>query len=432
VPRAEQPAPWPVSAPAIPQEVVPAALALQDDRASLQPGDRVILAIDDDPSFANTVLDMARERVFKRLVALDGRSGLALARRHRPTAIILDLLLPDIDGWTILDQLKHDPATFHIPVQVITIVQGDRNRALRQGALAILNKPVSSEALRDAFVRLEQYVARRVKPLLLVEDREAEARALGEHIGNLDVKVTRVASSAEALTILRNETFDCVVLDLMLPGRSAFAFLHEFQQDARLASVPVVVYTPQQPNPQDQAELSLLQDALVLKVADSKEALLAETALLLHRVVSNLPEAKQQILRQRQAGTSKLAGKKVLIVDDEPRNVLAVAAVLEQYRIEVLRAEDGKTALEILQQTPGIDLVLMDIMMPDLDGYATTRHLRSMPPFKNLPVIALTAKAMKGDREKCLAAGCTDYIAKPVDNDQLITCMMLWLSRGGY
>ena len=276
--------------------------AIGDSPSSLVPGDRVLLIIDDDPTFAGIVLALARERGFKALVALDGRTGLALARKHHPLAITLDLLMPDMDGWVVLDQLKHDPATAHIPVQILTVMDDDRHRALNQGALSVVTKPANRETLRNAIRRLVEFADRQVKELLVIEDKEPERRAIVELIGNKDVKTTAVGTSTEALAALRSGTFDCVVLDPISPDRSGFELLRRVQEDSRLREVPVVIYTPKPLTPLESGELSLLRRAITLKDTHSMDSLFAETTLFLHRPESDLPEAKRSILRRVRAG----------------------------------------------------------------------------------------------------------------------------------
>jgi signal transduction histidine kinase/CheY-like chemotaxis protein len=403
------------------------AAEIADDRGAIEPDDRVLLIVEDDVNFARTLLGVARERGFKGLVALDGQTGLALARRYKPDAITLDMVLPELDGWRVLDLLKHDPTTRHIPVQVISAAE-QHQRALEIGAIAHLQKPVSKQSLSAAFDTLVGFVDRRIKNLLVVEDNEVQRQAIIELIGDEDVQVTGVPSGAAALEALDSATFDCVVLDLGLPDMSGFDLIRALKEKAGRA-VPVIVYTGKELSRHEETELRKLAETIIVKDARSPERLLDETALFLHRVEANLPEAKRRILREVHRADPVLVGKKVLIVDDDMRNIFALTSALERYNMQVLYAENGRDGIEILQASPDIDVVLMDIMMPEMDGFETTQHIRALSHFDNLPIIALTAKAMLGDREKCIEAGASDYITKPVDLDQLLSLLRVWLYR---
>jgi CheY-like chemotaxis protein/HAMP domain-containing protein len=414
------------------QELDPALLLpseVRDDRDEIQQGDRVVLIVEDDPEMARTELDVARERGFKGIVALRGDSGLALAHEYKPDAIILDMELPVIDGWTLLERLKQHPDTRHIPVHIVSAGDGRQN-ALRAGAVAFVEKPVSKEGLAETFGAIRTFIDREVKHLLVVEDNEAERNALVELIGGGDdVEVTAVGSGDEALEALQLQRYDCMVVDLKLPKRSGFDLLDQIRQDERFASTPVIVYTGKELTERETTELRKLADTIVVKDASSPERLLDETALFLHRVERKLPREKQRLLEQLHSAEEVFKDKKILIVDDDVRNVFALTSVLEAHGMDVFYAENGKDGIELLQQRPDVDLVLMDIMMPELDGYATTRLIRADESFTELPIISLTAKAMKGDREKAIAAGASDYITKPVDTDQLLSLMRVWLYK---
>ena len=414
------------------QELDPALLLpseVRDDRDEIQQGDRVVLIVEDDPEMARTELDVARERGFKGIVALRGDSGLALAHEYQPDAIILDMKLPVMDGWTLLERLKQHPDTRHIPVHIVSAGDGRRN-ALRAGAVAFVEKPVSKEGLAETFGAIRTFIDREVKHLLVVEDNEAEREALVELIGGGDdVEVTAVGSGDEALEALQLQRYDCMVVDLKLPKRSGFDLLDQIRQDERFASMPVIVYTGKELTERETTELRKLADTIVVKDASSPERLLDETALFLHRVERKLPREKQRLLEQLHSAEEVFKDKKILIVDDDVRNVFALTSVLEAHGMDVLYAENGKDGVELLRQRPDVDLVLMDIMMPELDGYATTRLIRADESFTQLPIISLTAKAMKGDREKAIAAGASDYITKPVDTDQLLSLMRVWLYK---
>jgi hypothetical protein len=407
------------------------AIEIRDDRGSLQPGDRVVLIVEDNATFANLLLDIAREKGFKGVVALHGETALSLARSLKPDAITLDIRLPDVDGWTVLDRLKLDPETRHIPVHIVT-VEEERTRGLQRGARAYLVKPVSKESLEQAFAQLQDFLGR-PKRLLVVEDVEVERKAVVELIGDTDVQISEAATGEEALAALRGDQFDCMVLDLRLPDMSGFEVLEAMQKEPSLRELPVIVYTGKPLSKQEESRLKRLAREVIVKDAQSPELLLDETALFLHRVAAQMPESKRRVLEQLYLTDTALAGKKVLVVDDDVRNVFAVTAVLERHGLTVLAAESGKAALDVLQRTPDVGSVLMDVMMPEMDGYDTTRAIRKMPHFKTVPVIALTAKAMKGDREKCLEAGMSDYFIKPVNTEQLLSLLRVWLyhSKGG-
>jgi HAMP domain-containing protein/CheY-like chemotaxis protein/GAF domain-containing protein len=401
---------------------------VRDDRDDIQQGDRVVLIVEDDSELARTELEVARERGFKGIVALRGDSGLALAHEYKPDAIILDMNLPVMDGWAVLDRLKQHPETRHIPVHIVSSGDGRQN-ALRAGAVAFVEKPVSKEGLEETFGAIRTFIDREVKRLLVVEDDDDQRRSVVELIGADDVEVTAVASSEEALEALELQPYDCMVLDLKLPARGGFELLEQIKQDDRFASTPVIVYTGKELTQRETTKLRKLADTIVVKDASSPERLLDETALFLHRVERKLPQEKRRLLEQLHSAEEIFKDKKIVIVDDDVRNVFALTSVLEAHSMEVLYAENGKEGIELLRRTADVDLVLMDIMMPELDGYETTRAIRADDAFKQLPIICLTAKAMKGDREKAIAAGASDYITKPVDTDQLLSLMRVWLYR---
>jgi HAMP domain-containing protein/CheY-like chemotaxis protein len=402
---------------------------VRDDRDEIQQGDRVVLIVEDDADLARTELEVARERGFKGIVALRGDSGLALAHEFKPDAIILDMQLPVLDGWSVLERLKQHPETRHIPVHIVSGGDGRQN-ALRAGAVAFVEKPVSKEGLEQTFGSIRTFIDREVKRLLVVEDDEREREALIELIGGGDdIEVTAVGSSDEAFEALQLQHYDCMVVDLKLPERSGFDLLDQIRQDDRFSATPVIVYTGKELTERETTELRKLADTIVVKDASSPERLLDETALFLHRVERKLPREKRRLLEQLHSAEEIFKEKKILVVDDDVRNVFALTSVLEAHGMDVLYAENGKDGIELLRRTPEVDLVLMDIMMPELDGYETTRLIRADDTFKQLPIISLTAKAMKGDREKAIAAGASDYITKPVDTDQLLSLMRVWLYK---
>ncbi|MDX2211678.1 MAG: HAMP domain-containing protein, partial [Oculatellaceae cyanobacterium bins.114] len=399
---------------------------VEDDRETIQTGDRTLLIIEDDVPFARLLLDMARQQGFKGLVAIRSDVGLALAQEYKPTAITLDIRLPIMDGWTVLDRLKHNPETRHIPVHIMS-VEEVRQRSLHQGAIAYLQKPIDAEALSKALSDIKQYAERAVKNLLVVEDDELQRQGIVNLIGNSDVSTTTVSTGATALEHLQTGNFDCLVLDLTLPDMSGVDLIQRIQQDPELRQIPIIVYTGQDLTSQQESELQKVSTSLVVKSARSPEHLLDETSLFLHRVQSNLPNEQQQMLERLRQRDPVLADKKILIVDDDVRNIFALTSLLERYQMEVLYAENGRDGINVLQTTPDIHIVLMDVMMPEMDGYETMYAIRQISQFKSLPMIALTAKAMKGDREKCIDAGASDYITKPVDQEQLLSLLRVWL-----
>jgi HAMP domain-containing protein/CheY-like chemotaxis protein/signal transduction histidine kinase len=401
--------------------------ALLDDRHDLEEGDRVVLIVEDDLKFAGILLDLAREKGFKGLLATTGNMALALAHKYSPTAITLDIKLPDRDGWTVLDRLKHDSRTRHIPVHIIT-VEEHRRRALRQGAIGHLQKPVRREDLTITFDSIAAFAKRNPRRLLVVEDDDAQRMSVVELIGNGDVNTTAVGTGHEALNRLQHEEFDCVVLDLKLPDMSGFELIEQLQTNGR-SDVPIIVYTGKELTRKEERHLKRVATSIIIKEADSPERLLAETALFLHRVEANLPEPKRRMIELLNRKDPVLAGRRVLIVDDDVRNIFALTSALEAYSMEVTHAENGQQGIELLKATPGIEAVLMDIMMPEMDGYEAISAIRDMEEFRDLPIIALTAKAMKADRDHCLEVGASDYISKPLDIDQLLSLLRVWLYR---
>jgi HAMP domain-containing protein/signal transduction histidine kinase/DNA-binding response OmpR family regulator len=399
-----------------------------DDRAAVQPGDRVLLIVENDLNFAPILLDAAREKGFKGIVATRGDLGLAMARQLKPDAITLDIDLPELDGWSVLDRLKHDPLTRHIPVHIISVTD-EALRGLKLGAIAHLSKPVTIETLESALTTITGFIDRKVKNLLIVEDNDVERNSIVELIGNGDVKTTAVATGAEALAAMEAQPFDCVVLDLGLSDISGFSLLETMRASARLSQIPVIVYTGKDLSKKQETELRRVAETIIIKDVKSLDRLLDETALFLHRVEGNLPEPKRKLLERLHTTDPALAGKKVLVVDDDIRNIFALTSILEQYSVDVVYAENGRDGIEMLKNTTGIDGVLMDVMMPEMDGFQAMQAIRSMRKFRTLPIIAVTAKAMKGDREKCIEAGASDYITKPVDTEQLISLLRVWLYK---
>ncbi|HVR65596.1 MAG TPA: HAMP domain-containing protein [Verrucomicrobiae bacterium] len=399
-----------------------------DDRSDIKEGDNVLLILEDDPHYARILAGAAREQGFKCLVTAQGAGALALAREYKPTAISLDIFLPDMLGWSVLSQLKQDPATRHIPVQILTLDE-DRQHGLARGAFSFVTKPTAVAELEAALSKIKQYATLRRKRLLIVEDDAAERMSISELLGYRDVDTLTAATGSEALAMLRKEPCDCVVLDLRLPDMSGFDLLNELAEDELLREVPVVVYTGRELTPEEDVRLRTIARSVVVKGVESPERLLDETALFLHRAISELPVEKQRMLDQLHGSDEHLVGKTVLLVDDDARNIFALSSVLERRGMNVLAATTGREAISIVNSRPDLEIVLMDIMMPEMDGYETMQAIRQDPRFRRLPIVALTAKAMKGDREKCLEAGASDYLAKPVNTEQLLSALRMWLHR---
>jgi HAMP domain-containing protein/CheY-like chemotaxis protein/signal transduction histidine kinase len=401
---------------------------IADDRDKLQPGDSILLIVEDDAHYARMLYLLARETGFKALVASSGSEALSLVREFQPVAVSLDVYLPDMLGWTVFNHMKLDPATRHIPVQVLTLDE-DRKHGLSRGAFAFLTKPISPENLESAFVKMKEYAAPRRKRLLVVEDDPAEQFTIRELLGHDDIDLEIAPTGAAALRAVQEKTFDCMVLDLKLPDMSGFEVLEQLSQRKGTSDLPVVVFTGRELSLDEDIRLHDLARSVVVKDVESPERLLDETSLFLHRVISDLPLEKQKMLDRLHHSDDALVGKKVVVVDDDIRNIFALSSVLERRGMTVLSASTGREAIALLETTSDVAIVLMDIMMPEMDGYETMQVIRQNPAFRRLPIIALTAKAMKGDREKCLEAGASEYLAKPVNTEQLLSALRMWLHR---
>jgi CheY-like chemotaxis protein/signal transduction histidine kinase/HAMP domain-containing protein len=404
------------------------AAEIEDDRAILRPGELSLLIVEDDVHYAGVLRDLARTAGFRALVAQRGADALRLANDYHPTAITLDIFLPDMLGWTVLARLKQAPDTRHIPVQIVTIEE-ERHHSMERGAYSYLAKPATTESIQTALERIKQFSMPRVKKLLVVEDDEVASLSIEELIRHDDVEIERVASGEEALSRMKSGAFDCVVLDLRLPDMDGFELLDRVKDSPELHDLPIVVFTGKDLKPEEEERLLKVAKSIIIKGVQSPERLLDETALFLHRVVGNLPPAKREMLRSLHQSDESLVGKKVLVVDDDVRNIFAISSILERHGMDVLTANNGQEAIERVESEQDVKMVLMDIMMPGMDGYETMRAIRARPEFRSLPMIALTAKAMKGDREKCIEAGASDYIAKPVHTDQLLALLRQWLHR---
>jgi tubulin-specific chaperone A len=399
-----------------------------DDRANLKAGEKSILIIEDDPHFARVLRDLAREMGFKALLAGDGETGLHFADFHSPSAIILDNHLPGMNGWTVMERLKGDSRTRHIPVSFISAE--DRSiEAMRMGSLGFLTKPVNMNELRQLFEKIDAFVSKPMRRLLVVDDDPLQRESIRLLIGNGDVETVTASSGAEALELLAAQNFDCMILDLGLSDMSGFDVLRTIRSGPAPSDLPVVVNTGRELSEDEERQLAKYAESIIVKGVRSPQRLLEETTLFLHRVQANLPQEKQLMLQPEAGSESVLHGRTILVVDDDMRNIFALTSVLEEKGMQVVVARDGSESLTRLGEHPEIDLVLMDIMMPVMDGYEAMREIRKNPALKNLPVIALTAKAMKGDKGACIDAGANDYLSKPVDMDKLLSMLRVWLYR---
>jgi CheY-like chemotaxis protein len=404
------------------------AQPIPDDRMSIEPGDAVLLIVEDDPHYARIIIDLAKEHGFKVLAAAEGADALSLAQEFRPTAVSLDVFLPDMLGWTVLSQLKQNPLTRHIPVQIVTLDE-DRQHGLSRGAFCFVTKPASTESIEAALSRMKDYAGTRRKRLLVIEDNAAEQLSITTLLEHDDIEIVTAGTGAEGLDLLNEQRFDCVVLDLRLPDMSGFEVLDALRSDDSLSEIPVVVFTGRELSADEDAQLHTMARSIVVKGVESPERLLDETSLFLHRIVTELPAEKQQMIERLHRSDEDLVGKVALLVDDDTRNIFALSSMLERRGMRVLTAANGSEAIRLVNSTPDVAIVLMDIMMPEMDGYQTIAAIRENPSFRRLPIIALTAKAMKGDREKSLEAGASEYLAKPVNTEQLLSAMRSWLHR---
>ncbi|MDI3468470.1 MAG: Two-component system sensor histidine kinase/response regulator hybrid [Pseudolabrys sp.] len=420
----------PAIGPAVPPAPVieHAAEQIPDDRMALEPGDSILLIVEDDPHYGRILVDLARDNGFKAVVARRGTDAINLAKQYQPTAISLDVFLPDMLGWTVLNQLKQNPLTRHIPVLVVTLDE-DRQHALARGAFSFVSKPGTPEGVSAALNRIKGYALAGRRRLLVVEDNAAERTSITELLAHDDIDIVASETGEQALKILRSRPCDCVVLDLHLPDMSGFEVLERIKDDAAITDVPVVVFTGRELSAEEDARLHTMARSIVVKGVESPERLLDETALFLHRAIANLPADKQRMLERLNSSDEDLIDRTVLLVDDDARNIFALSSVLERRGMKVLTATTGSEAIDHVTKNSDISIVLMDIMMPQMDGYQTMAAIREDPQFRRLPIIALTAKAMKGDREKCLEAGASDYLAKPVNTEQLLSALRIWLHR---
>ena len=414
-------------------EPPPTPPAVADDRERLQPGQRSILVVEDDHAFAGVLRDLLHEQRFRALVATTAAEGLRLAEQFVPSAVLLDINLPDNSGLSVLEHLKRNPGTRHIPVHVVSALEHTQ-QALEMGAVGYAIKPVKREELIEAIRKLEQRLAQKLRQVLVVEDVAAQREGIVQLLKAENVEIVSVATGAEALQRLRESTFDCMVLDLTLPDMSGYDVLDKMAAGEAFSFPPVIVYTGRSLERGEEERLRRYASSIIIKGAKSPERLLDEVTLFLHQVEGKLPAEQQRILREVRNREAAIEGKHILVVDDDARNVFALASVLESKGAKLRFARNGREALAALEtaEAPGgvaVDLVLMDIMMPEMDGLTATREIRKKSDWKRLPIIALTAKAMPNDREECLRAGADDYIAKPLDIDKLVSLIKVWMPK---
>jgi CheY-like chemotaxis protein/nitrogen-specific signal transduction histidine kinase len=401
---------------------------IQDDRELIKTDDKIVLIIEDDRNFAAILLKQANKKGFKCLSASSGEDGLLLAIKYKPQAIILDMGLPGINGKQVLHELKVNPSVRHIPVHIISA--NDRSlEPIREGAVEYLMKPIAKEELEQAFNRIENFVDRKIKKLLIIEDSENSRKAIKILIGTGDVECYEAATGKEAIALFENNHIDCIILDIGLPDMTGFELIHTLSEMKGHNLPPIIVYTGKELTKEENNLLHKYSDSIIIKGIKSEERLLDETALFLHRTISSLPKSKQMMIHNLHDKEAIFHSKKILLVDDDMRNIFALSKILQERGMEVIKSEDGKNALKMVEEHSDIDLVLMDIMMPEMDGYEAMKRIRSQIKFRNLPIIALTAKAMKDDKQKCIDAGANDYITKPIDVERLLSLMRVWLSK---
>jgi len=401
---------------------------VSDDRKEIRAGDRTLLIIEDDANFSSILADVAREKGFKVLIAADGETGLYLTDFYKPSGIILDIGLPSIDGWEVMRRLKNNLDTRHIPVHFMSGKDKTLD-AFRSGALGYLTKPINMEEIEQTFNKIEHFINKPVKKLLLIEDNKIQQQSIIELISADDVHIDTAATGNDAIKKMTAVDYDCIVLDLGLPDMNGASLLETIRNNSDVQETPVVIYSGQDLDREEKELLEKYANSVIIKNARSPEILLDETALFMHRVEADMPESGQQMLRMLHDTESVLTGRHILVVDDDMRNIFALTTMLRDSNMEVTSAKNGIEALEKLDKMESVDLILMDIMMPEMDGYETMENIRKQKKYDDLPILALTAKAMKGDRAKCIESGANDYLSKPIDTNKLLSMMRVWLYR---
>jgi CheY-like chemotaxis protein len=404
---------------------IPADVA--DDRDNIVADDKAILIIEDDTYFAKTLLEFTRKRNYKGLVAVRGDVGIEMALKYNPLAILLDIQLPVKDGWQVMDELKSNPLTRHIPVHIMSSLSA-KKESLQKGAVDFINKPFALEHMKLIFEKLEYALSKNPKKVLIVEENKQHAQALSHYLGTANLQTIVASNINESIEALQRKEVDCVILDMGIPDKTAYETLETIKKSEGLENLPIIIFTGKNLSKGEETRIKQYADSIVVKTAHSYQRILDEAAVFLHLVEEKGNKGKQPSKSETLPNvTDVLKDKVVLIADDDVRNIFSLTKALEPHKMKVLPATDGKEALAAIKANPNVDVVLMDMMMPELDGYETTKQIRAMAPYKNLPILAVTAKAMMGDREKCIAAGASDYISKPVDIDQLISLLRVWL-----
>ncbi len=401
---------------------------VKDDRESVETGSNTLLIIEDDVNFAAILKEQAHERGFKVLIAEDGETGLHFADYYKPSGIILDIGLPGIDGWAVMNRIKNDPELRHIPVHFMS-GKDESLEAMKMGAIGYMLKPVTLDGIKDAFEKIEHSIADGLNKLLIIEDDQIQRESIEELISGNDVEVTGVRTGKEAYNLMISKKFDCIILDLGLEDMSGYDLLDKIKNNENIASTPIIIYTGRDLTSEQEIRLNKYAESIIIKGAKSPERLLEESSLFLHRINSNLSGLQKETLEKINRREDVLPGKNILVVDDDMRNIFALSNILEEKDMNVIIARDGQESVSIVRNTPDIDLILMDIMMPKMDGYEAMKEIRKVASKDSLPIIALTANAMKGDRNKCIDAGANDYLAKPVDNNKLISMLRVWLYK---
>jgi signal transduction histidine kinase/DNA-binding response OmpR family regulator len=406
-------------------ENIPASIP--DDREALTPSDKVILIIEDDTGFAKALLDFTRQQGYKGLVAVRGDEGIELAQRFTPIGILLDLQLPVKDGWEVMEALKSNSATRHIPVHIMSSMEA-KKESLVKGAVDFINKPVAFEHMQEVFYKIEQVLSKKHKKVLIVEENPKHAKALAYFLETFQVNTTITHSVPSGMDALKKEEVDCVILDMGLPDQQAYETMEQLKKSEGMEKLPIIIFTGKNLSKNEELRIKQYADSIVIKTAHSYQRILDEVSLFLHLMEeTDVKEKSPKHYKRLGALQEVLAGKKILVVDDDVRNIFSLTKALELQQMQVISAVDGKEALNQLATHPDTQVVLMDIMMPEMDGYEAMQEIRKNRAFQQLPIIAVTAKAMTGDREKCIQAGASDYISKPVDIDQLLSLLRVWL-----
>jgi CheY-like chemotaxis protein/two-component sensor histidine kinase len=401
--------------------------SIPDDRETLSPKDKVILIIEDDTGFAKALLDFTHQRGYKGLVAVRGDEGIELAGRYKPIGILLDLQLPVKDGWEVMEALKSNPSTRHIPVHIMSSLEA-KKESLVKGAVDFINKPVAFEQMQEVFKKIEQVLSKDHKKVLIVEENPKHAKALAYFLETFQVNTTITHTVPSGMDALKKEEVDCVILDMGLPDQQAYETLEQMKKSEGLENLPIIIFTGKNLSKNEELRIKQYADSIVIKTAHSYQRILDEVSLFLHLMEeTEVKEKTPRHYKRLGALQEVLAGKKILVVDDDVRNIFSLTKALEMQQMQVISAVDGREALKQLDAHPDTQVVLMDIMMPEMDGYEAMQEIRKNRAFQQLPIIAVTAKAMTGDREKCIQAGASDYISKPVDIDQLLSLLRVWL-----